>query len=143
MPYSCEVRVDSFKAPEEASLADALESDLEGLSSEGLSSSKAGLESEPDLPVDAGAPDGERRRPRKRVLRIGATVLVSRDSQKGIIIGKRGAAIRDAGTAAQPHGRDDRGSVEQQVHLDLRVAVASKSGARTRRSSMVVTGYPP
>ena len=138
VPYSCEVRVDSFKAPEEASLADALESDLEGLSSEGMSSSKAGLESEPDLPVDAGAPDGERRRPRKRVLRIGATVLVSRDSQKGIIIGKRGAAIRDAGTAAR-HALED--FFREQIHLDLRVAVAKEW--RKDEAQLQKFGYTP
>ena len=35
------------------------------------------------------------------ILRYRAVVRVERDSQKGIVIGKQGAVIRDAGTAAR------------------------------------------
>ncbi len=46
----------------------------------------------------AGEPDEERPEP---ILRYRAVVRVERDSQKGIVIGKHGAVIRDAGTAAR------------------------------------------
>ena len=46
----------------------------------------------------AGPADEERPEP---ILRYRAVVRVERDSQKGIVIGKQGAVIRDAGTAAR------------------------------------------
>ncbi|MGI9528896.1 MAG: GTPase Era [Acidimicrobiia bacterium] len=54
------------------------------------------------------------------VLRIEATVYVERDSQKGMVIGKGGATVRDVGTEA----RSDLESVfGTKVYLDLRVRV--------------------
>lgn len=49
-------------------------------------------------PTDSGAEPGEGPEP---ILRYRAVVRVERDSQKGIVIGKGGAVIRDAGTAAR------------------------------------------
>jgi GTP-binding protein Era len=52
---------------------------------------------------------------------VHAILYVERDSQKGIVIGKRGARLREVGTAA-------RGQIEKllgtKVYLDLRVKVA-------------------
>ena len=54
------------------------------------------------------------------VLRIEATVYVERDSQKGMVIGKGGATVRDVGTEA----RSDLESIfGTKVYLDLRVRV--------------------
>ena len=54
------------------------------------------------------------------VLRIEATVYVERDSQKGMVIGKGGAVIRDVGTAARADLERIFGT---KVFLDLRVRV--------------------
>ena len=54
------------------------------------------------------------------VLRIEATVYVERDSQKGMVIGKGGAVIRDVGTAARTDLERVFGT---KVFLDLRVRV--------------------
>ncbi|MGI9667253.1 MAG: GTPase Era [Acidimicrobiia bacterium] len=54
------------------------------------------------------------------VLRIGATVYVERDSQKGMVIGKGGATIRDVGSEAR---RDLEKLFGTKVFLDLRVKV--------------------
>ncbi len=57
----------------------------------------------------------------KPLLDIHANLYLERDSQKGIIIGHKGARLRDVGTRA-------RGQIEAllgtRVHLDLRVKVA-------------------
>ena len=59
------------------------------------------------------------------VVRISATILVDRDSQKGIVIGKGGRMLKSVGTSA-------RGEIEEligrRVYLDLRVKV--KTGWR-------------
>ncbi|WP_336249793.1 GTPase Era [Stomatohabitans albus] len=49
---------------------------------------------------------------------VHATILVERDSQKGIIIGNRGANLSNIGRAARPEIEDILGS---RVYLDLRV----------------------
>jgi GTP-binding protein Era len=54
------------------------------------------------------------------ITRIHAKVVVERDSQKGIVIGKGGVTVRDAGTEARAELETILGS---QVHLDLRVKV--------------------
>ena len=58
---------------------------------------------------------------REDMVRIEAVLYVERDSQKGIVIGTRGARLRDVGTKA-------RGQIEallgSKVFLDLRVKVA-------------------
>jgi GTP-binding protein Era len=53
-------------------------------------------------------------------LRIHADVVVERDSQKGIVIGKGGSMLRDAGTEAR---RDIERLLGRDVYLDLRVKV--------------------
>jgi GTPase len=54
------------------------------------------------------------------VLRLRARVLVERDSQKGIVIGRGGTVIRDAGTAAR---RELEALLGVRVHLETSVAV--------------------
>jgi GTPase len=58
---------------------------------------------------------------RDDLIDVHAVLYVERDSQKGIVIGKRGARLREVGTAA-------RGQIEKllgtKVYLDLRVKVA-------------------
>ncbi len=51
---------------------------------------------------------------------ISAVIYVERDSQKGIIIGKRGAMIKDIGSEAR---KDLRATVGTDVYLDLHVKV--------------------
>ncbi len=60
---------------------------------------------------------------RDDLLEVDAVVLVERDSQKGIVIGKGGQNLRDAGTAARKELEVLLGS---RVHLDLRVKVAKE-----------------
>lgn len=63
------------------------------------------------------------KRGKKNIVDIEAVLIVERDSQKGILIGKRGAMIREIGTRA-------RGEIEallgSQVFLDLTVRVKQK-----------------
>jgi GTP-binding protein Era len=54
---------------------------------------------------------------------VEATVFVERDSQKGIVIGKGGRTIRDAGAAARPPIEALLGG---QVHLQLRIKIAKE-----------------
>ena len=73
---------------------------------------------------------------KKYLHRIFATVYVERDSQKGIIIGKKGAAIKQIGTEA-------RADLEQllgtRVYLDLSVKV--KKNWRRDASQIRRFGY--
>ncbi len=57
---------------------------------------------------------------RKNLQRIYASVYVERDSQKGIIIGKNGAAIKEVGSQAR---QDLETLLGHKVFLDLRVKV--------------------
>ena len=52
--------------------------------------------------------------------RISATILVDRDSQKGMVIGKGGRMLRAVGTAAR---KEIEKLIDQHVFLDLRVKV--------------------
>lgn len=54
------------------------------------------------------------------LLEVSARVIVERKSQKGIVIGKGGLLLRDAGTEARKELESIFGS---KVHLDLRVSV--------------------
>jgi GTP-binding protein Era len=54
------------------------------------------------------------------ITRIQANLLVEKKSQKGMVIGKGGAMIREIGTAAR---KGLEAMLEQRVHLDLRVKV--------------------
>lgn len=65
--------------------------------------------------VDEIAPDDELDR-----LNIAATIYVERDSQKGIVIGRGGATLKDIGTRAR---RDIESMLGKRVYLDLRVGV--------------------
>jgi GTP-binding protein Era len=55
---------------------------------------------------------------REDVTVVHATIYVERDSQKGIVIGRRGALLRDIGTDARP---GIEGLLGNAVYLDLRV----------------------
>jgi GTP-binding protein Era len=57
---------------------------------------------------------------RDPVLRIRARVLVERESQKGIVIGRGGAALKEAGTRAR---RELEALLGTRVYLETRVAV--------------------
>ena len=58
--------------------------------------------------------------PGRRGVHVAAAILVETDSQKGIVVGKGGAMIRDIGTAA----RRALGAVwGVEVHMDLIVKV--------------------
>ncbi|MBA3663619.1 MAG: GTPase Era [Bacteroidetes bacterium] len=54
------------------------------------------------------------------IIRIQADILVERDSQKGIIIGNKGAALKKTGTAAR---KDLETFFQKQVYLELFVKV--------------------
>ena len=54
---------------------------------------------------------------------IGAHILVERDSQKGIVIGRKGRMLKKIGRAAR---REIERLLERQVYLDLRVKVRYK-----------------
>lgn len=56
----------------------------------------------------------------RAVVQISATILVDRDSQKAIVIGKGGRMLRSVGTAAR---KEIEKLLEQRVFLDLRVKV--------------------
>ena len=60
---------------------------------------------------------------RDDLVEVDAVVLVERDSQKGIVIGRGGQNLREAGTAARHELEAMLGS---RVHLDLRVKVAKE-----------------
>jgi GTP-binding protein Era len=75
-------------------------------------------EIEPDEPAEpdgTAEPDG-----RDPVLRIRARVLVERESQKGMVIGRGGAVLKDAGTRAR---RELEALLGTRVYLETRVAV--------------------
>ncbi len=54
------------------------------------------------------------------LVRISAVILVERDSQKGIVIGKGGSMLKEIGTLAR---RELEGWFGAKVFLDLRVKV--------------------
>ncbi len=57
---------------------------------------------------------------RRSTTRISATILVDRDSQKGMVIGKGGRMLRAVGTASR---KEIEKLIDQHVFLDLRVKV--------------------
>jgi GTP-binding protein Era len=94
LPYCCEVRVESFD--ESMRYVD-------------------------DYVDDDDDDDGTMvRRKKSGLIRMGATILVERDSQKGIVVGKGGAKIRDVGIEARKKLQEFFGV---KVFLDLRVKV--------------------
>ena len=56
----------------------------------------------------------------EKIIRIEATILVERDTQKGILIGHKGAAIKKTGTEARLEAEKFFG---KKIHLDLFVKV--------------------
>lgn len=60
---------------------------------------------------------------RDDLLEVDAVVFVERDSQKGIIIGRGGANLRDAGAEAR---KELEALLGARVHLDVRVKVAKE-----------------
>ncbi len=58
--------------------------------------------------------------PERNLVRIHATILIERSGQKKIVIGKRGATVRDIGTAAR---RDLEEVLGRRVYLELFVRV--------------------
>ncbi|ABL81429.1 MULTISPECIES: GTPase Era [unclassified Nocardioides] len=104
---------DLSDAPEEILAAELIrEAALEGLRDELPHSVAVVVE---EMGLREGRPDA------KPLLDIHANVYVERDSQKGIIIGPKGARLRDIGTRA-------RGQIEAllgtPVYLDLHVKIA-------------------
>lgn len=95
LPYCCEVRIETFDESRRY-LDDADEYDMKG---------------------------GQRKNDtakRKAMIRIGATILVERDSQKGIVVGKGGRMIKDVGMVSRKKLQEFFGV---KVFLDLRVKV--------------------
>ncbi len=76
--------------------------------------------------------------PAKKLVRIHATLFVERDSQKAILIGKRGGAIKAIGTAARENIEALLGC---KVFLDLRVKV--KGGWTASNQGLRSVGYDP
>ena len=74
-----------------------------------------------ELPYQSTVETDSWKEVKDKAVRIEQTIFVERDSQKGIIIGKGGARLRQVGTAA-------RGQIEKllgtKVYLELRVKVA-------------------
>ncbi|CAN5264387.1 MAG: GTPase Era [Nocardioides sp.] len=104
---------DLTDAPEELLVADLIrEASLDGVRDE-LPHSIAVVVDEMELRADR--PDD------KPLLDVHASIYVERDSQKGIIIGKKGARLKDVGTRS-------RASIEAfmgtPVYLDLHVKIA-------------------
>ncbi len=104
---------DLSDAPEEAIVAELIrEAALEGVRDE-LPHSIAVVVEEMGLREDRPAD--------KPLLEIHANLFVERDSQKGIVIGHKGARLRDVGTAARHQIEALLGTP---VYLDLRVKIA-------------------
>jgi GTP-binding protein Era len=73
----------------------------------------------------------------ENIIRISAVVFCERDSQKGIIIGKQGAALRKVGTEAR---KDIEAFFEKKVFLQLYVKV--EKDWRHRERKLRNFGYP-
>ena len=90
LPYCCEVRVESFD--ESGRYVDGDGGDGDSDAGDGDGDGDAG----------DGTGVGEKKKRKKAgLIRTGATILVERDSQKGIVVGKGGAKIRDVGIDAR------------------------------------------
>jgi GTP-binding protein Era len=77
-------------------------------------------------------------RPDRGDVVIDALILVERDSQRGIVVGKAGAMIRDVGTAAR---KEIGGLLDRPVHLRLEVKVVPDWS--TSPSELQRLGYAP
>ena len=72
---------------------------------------------DPDAPRAGDRETGEAR---DEILRYGVVVRVERDSQKGIVIGRGGSVIRDAGTQAR---KELEALLGARVYLETKVKV--------------------
>jgi GTP-binding protein Era len=90
LPYCCEVQIESFKDPEE----------------EGVEDEDPGWDEA----------TGKKKKKKKAVIRISASIFVERDSQKVIVIGKNGEQIKKVGIAAREKLED---FFQMQVRTDL------------------------
>ena len=70
------------------------------------------------------------------IIRIRATILVERDSQKGIVIGHKGASLKRLGTLAR---KDIERFLEKKVFLQLHVKV--EKDWRDRDNMLKAFGY--
>ncbi len=66
----------------------------------------------------------------EKIIRIRAIIMVERDSQKGIIIGHRGSALKKVGVAART---DLEKFFEKQVHIELYVKVNKDWRSKTNQ----------
>ena len=98
LPYCCEVRVETFDESER----------YDGEDDEG---------EDEDV---YGVVKSNKKKKNKPMVRIGAMILVERDSQKGIVVGKGGQKIKDVGVDARRKLEEFFGV---KVFLDLRVKV--------------------
>lgn len=73
---------------------------------------------------------------KKDLVRINASIIVERDSQKGIVIGKRGALLKEIGTRAR---KDIETLLGSKVYLELWVKV--QKDWRDRASQLRDYGY--
>ncbi len=104
---------DLTDAPEELLVADLVrEAALDGVRDELPHSIAVVVE---EMELREGRPDD------KPLLDVHASLFVERDSQKGIVIGHKGARLKDVGTRARHQIEAFMGTP---VHLDLRVKVA-------------------
>jgi GTP-binding protein Era len=100
-------------SPEEAIVAELIrEAALEGVRDELPHSIAVVVE---EMGLREGRPEG------KPLLDVHANLFVERDSQKGIVIGHKGARLREVGTAAREQIQALLGTP---VYLDLRVKIA-------------------
>ena len=104
---------DLSDAPEEAIVAELIrEAALEGVRDELPHSIAVVVE---EMGLREGRPDD------KPLLDVHANLYVERDSQKGIVIGHKGARLREVGTAAR---KQIEAMLGTPVYLDLHVKIA-------------------
>lgn len=117
LPYCCEVRVETFDESRRY-----VDND-DGINSDNYDDDDDNVRDIVDCNDDNNNNDdviSNTKKNKAELIRIGATILVERDSQKGIVVGKGGIKIRDVGIAARKKLQDFFGC---KVILDLRVKV--------------------
>jgi GTPase len=80
--------------------------------------------------------DAYKEDPKRALVRINATIFVMRETQKLIVIGKNGAAIKQLGMAAR---KSLEAFAQKQVHLELHVKV--RDNWRDDEKMMKAFGY--
>lgn len=87
-----------------------------------------------EVPYDARVEISAWEERRDGSVRVGATIFVARPGQKGILIGAKGARVRDIGTRARARLAEALG---RPAHLTLRIEVAARpsEGAARPRST--------